>query len=29
MKFRQFVVWNFLAGTAFVVAVGSAAYEAG
>ena len=26
MKFRQFVVWNFLAGTVFVVAVGSAAY---
>ena len=29
MKFRQFVVWNFLAGTVFVVAVGSAAYGAG
>ena len=29
MKFRQFVIWNFLAGTVFVVAVGSAAYGAG
>ena len=29
MKFRQFVVWNFLAGTVFVVAVGAAAYGAG
>jgi membrane protein DedA with SNARE-associated domain len=29
MKFRQFVVWNFLAGTAFVLAVGPAAYGAG
>jgi membrane protein DedA with SNARE-associated domain len=28
MKFRQFVVWNFLAGTAFVLAVGPAAYGA-
>lgn len=29
MKFRQFVVWNFLAGTAFVLAVGPAAYGIG
>lgn len=29
MNFRQFVVWNFLAGTVFVVAVGSGAYGAG
>jgi membrane-associated protein len=29
MKFRQFVIWNFLAGTVFVVAVGSGAYGAG
>ena len=29
MKFRQFAVWNFLAGTVFVVAVGSGAYGAG
>lgn len=29
MKFSQFVVWNFLAGTAFVVSVGSGAYGAG
>jgi membrane protein DedA with SNARE-associated domain len=29
MKFRQFVVWNFFAGTAFVLAVGPAAYGAG
>jgi membrane protein DedA with SNARE-associated domain len=29
MKFRQFVVWNFLAGTAFVLAVGPAAYGVG
>jgi membrane protein DedA with SNARE-associated domain len=26
MNFRQFAVWNFLAGTVFVVAVGSGAY---
>ena len=29
MKFRQFVVWNFLAGTVFVVSVGAAAYGTG
>ena len=29
MKFRQFVVWNFLAGTVFVVSVGAGAYGAG
>ena len=29
MKFSQFVVWNFLAGTVFVVAVGSGAYGVG
>ena len=29
MKFRQFVVWNFLAGTVFVVSVGARAYGAG
>jgi membrane protein DedA with SNARE-associated domain len=29
MNFRQFAVWNFLAGTIFVVAVGSGAYGAG
>jgi membrane protein DedA with SNARE-associated domain len=29
MKFRQFVVWNFLAGAVFVVGVGSGAYGAG
>jgi membrane protein DedA with SNARE-associated domain len=29
MKFRQFAAWNFLAGTVFVVAVGSGAYGAG
>jgi membrane protein DedA with SNARE-associated domain len=29
MRFRQFVIWNFLAGTAFVLAVGPAAYGAG
>jgi len=29
MKFRQFVVWNFFAGTVFVVSVGSGAYGAG
>jgi membrane protein DedA with SNARE-associated domain len=29
MKFSQFVVWNFLAGTVFVVAVGAGAYGAG
>jgi membrane protein DedA with SNARE-associated domain len=29
MKFSQFVVWNFFAGTVFVVSVGSAAYGAG
>src|SRR5215469_16456029 len=29
MKLRQFAVWNFLAGTVFVVAVGSGAYGAG
>jgi membrane protein DedA with SNARE-associated domain len=29
MKFRQFVVWNFLAGVVFVVSVGSGAYGAG
>ena len=29
MKFRQFVVWNFLAGTVFVVAVGAGAYGLG
>jgi membrane protein DedA with SNARE-associated domain len=28
MNFRQFAVWNFLAGTVFVVAVGSGAYGA-
>ena len=28
MKFRQFAVWNFLAGTVFVVAVGAGAYGA-
>jgi membrane protein DedA with SNARE-associated domain len=29
MNFRQFATWNFLAGTVFVVAVGSGAYGAG
>jgi membrane protein DedA with SNARE-associated domain len=29
MKFRQFVLWNFLAGTVFVVSVGAGAYGAG
>jgi len=29
MKWRQFVVWNFLAGTVFVVSVGAGAYGAG
>jgi membrane protein DedA with SNARE-associated domain len=29
MKFRQFVVWNFFAGTVFVVSVGAGAYGAG
>jgi membrane protein DedA with SNARE-associated domain len=29
MKFRQFVVWNFLAGTVFVVSVGASAYGVG
>jgi membrane-associated protein len=29
MKFQQFVVWNFLAGTVFVVGVGAGAYGAG
>src|SRR5215469_18715137 len=29
MKFRQFVVWNFLAGTVFVVSVGAGAYGVG
>jgi len=29
MNFRQFAFWNFLAGTVFVVAVGSGAYGAG
>lgn len=29
MNFRQFAVWNFFAGTVFVVAVGSGAYGAG
>lgn len=29
MKFRQFAVWNLLAGTAFVLAVGPTAYGAG
>jgi membrane protein DedA with SNARE-associated domain len=29
MKLRQFAVWNFLAGTVFVVAVGSGAYGVG
>lgn len=29
MKFRQFMVWNFLAGAAFVLAVGPSAYGAG
>jgi membrane protein DedA with SNARE-associated domain len=29
MKFSQFVVWNFLAGTVFVVSVGCGAYGAG
>src|SRR5215831_10564934 len=29
MKFRQFVVWNFLAGTVFVVGVGAGAYGVG
>jgi membrane protein DedA with SNARE-associated domain len=29
MKFSQFVVWNFLAGTVFVVSVGAGAYGAG
>jgi membrane protein DedA with SNARE-associated domain len=29
MKFRQFAVWNFLAGTAFVLAVGPSAYGVG
>lgn len=29
MKFRQFVVWNFFAGTVFVVSVGASTYGAG
>jgi membrane protein DedA with SNARE-associated domain len=29
MNFRQFAVWNFFAGTVFVVAVGAGAYGAG
>lgn len=29
MKFREFVIWNFLAGTVFVVGVGASAYGAG
>jgi membrane protein DedA with SNARE-associated domain len=29
MKFSQFVVWNFLAGTVFVVSVGAGAYGVG
>ncbi len=29
MKFRQFAIWNFLAATAFVLAVGPTAYGAG
>jgi membrane protein DedA with SNARE-associated domain len=29
MKWRQFVVWNFFAGTVFVVSVGASAYGAG
>jgi membrane protein DedA with SNARE-associated domain len=29
MKFRQFVVWNFFAGSAFVLSVGPVAYGAG
>jgi membrane protein DedA with SNARE-associated domain len=29
MKFRQFVVWNFLAGTVFVIGVAAGAYGAG
>jgi membrane protein DedA with SNARE-associated domain len=29
MKFRQFVVWNFLAGAVFVVSVGASAFGAG
>jgi membrane protein DedA with SNARE-associated domain len=29
MDFRQFAVWNFFAGTVFVVAVGAGAYGAG
>lgn len=29
MKFRQFAVWNFAAGTAYVLAVGPTAYGAG
>jgi membrane protein DedA with SNARE-associated domain len=29
MPFRQFAVWNFFAGAAFVLSVGSAAYGAG
>ena len=29
MKFRQFAVWNFLAGTVFVVGVGAGAYGVG
>jgi membrane protein DedA with SNARE-associated domain len=29
MKFSQFAVWNFLAGTVFVVSVGAGAYGAG
>jgi membrane protein DedA with SNARE-associated domain len=29
MKFGQFVVWNFLAGTVFVVSVGAGAYGVG
>jgi len=29
MKFSQFVVWNFFAGTVFVVSVGAGAYGAG
>ena len=29
MKFSQFVVWNFLAGTVFAVSVGAGAYGAG
>jgi membrane protein DedA with SNARE-associated domain len=29
MKFSQFVIWNFFAGTVFVVSVGAGAYGAG